>query len=149
MLPGRDYVETARECNLYGAHATTIDVAGIGLREQPDNPMLYVYRAAAYDEFGRSAEAAADCEAAIRLDPHGHAAVLALITLALVREREGDGAGALDAAARAIAIEPADREAHACLGTVRAWHGDYLAAWPELECHWLPERLQFRQRFPI
>jgi tetratricopeptide (TPR) repeat protein len=148
MLPGRDYVETARFCNAYGAHATTIDVVRIALTEQPGNPMLYVYRAAAYDEFGRSEEAAADCEAAIRLDPNGHAAVLALITLALVRERLGDRAGALDAAARAVAIEPNDREAHACLGTLRAWHGDYPAAWAELECHWLPERLQFRQRFP-
>lgn len=147
MLPGRDYVETARFCNAYGAHATTIDAVRIGLTEQPDNPLLYVYRAAAYDEFGRSEEAVADCESAIRLDPHGHAAALALITLALVRERLGDGPGALAAAERAVAIEPHDREAHACLGTIRAWHGDYPAAWPELECHWLPERLQFRQRF--
>lgn len=143
-----DYVEAARFCNRYGAHATTIEAVRVGLTLQPDNPMLYVYRAAAYDEFGRSAEAAADCEAAIRLDPHGHPAVLALITLALVREREGDHAGALAAARQAIAIDPNDREAHACLGTVMAWHGEYPAAWPELECHWLPERVQVGRRFP-
>jgi len=148
MWKALDYVDAARFCNAHGAHATTIDAVRIGLTLHPDNPMLYVYRAAAYDEFGRSAEAVADCEAAIRLDPQGHAAVLALITLALVRERLGDRAGALEAATRAIAVEPNDREAHACLGTILAWHGEYRAAWPELECHWLPERLQFRQRFP-
>jgi tetratricopeptide (TPR) repeat protein len=82
-----DYVEAARFCNAYGAHATTIDACRIGLSLDPANPMLYVYRAAAYDEFGRSEEAIADCEAAIRLDPHGKPAILALITLALVRER--------------------------------------------------------------
>jgi hypothetical protein len=143
-----DYVNAARFCNAHGAHATTIDACRIGLSLDPDNAMLYVYRACAYDEFGQSAEAVADCEAAIRLDPDGPAAVLALITLALVREREGDSAGALAAARSAIAIEPADREAHAALGTLLAWHGDYAAAWPELECHWLDERIQFRQRFP-
>jgi tetratricopeptide (TPR) repeat protein len=143
-----DYVEAARFCNAYGAHATTIDACRIGLSLDPDNPMLYVYRAAAFDEFGRSAEAIADCEAAIRLDPHGKPAVLALITLALVHERLGDHAAALAAAQNAIAIDPAERQAHAVLGTVRAWHGEYPAAWPELECHWLPERMQFRARFP-
>ena len=148
MKESLDYVDVARFCNAHGAHATTIDAVRIGLTLQPDNPMLYLYRAAAYDEFGRSAEAIADCEAAIALDPQGHAAVLALITLALVRERLGDHAGALAAAGRAIALEPNDREAHAALGTLRAWHGDYPAAWAELECHWLPERMQFRQRFP-
>jgi tetratricopeptide (TPR) repeat protein len=143
-----DYVEAARFCNAYGAHATTIDACRIGLSLDPANPMLYVYRAAAYDEFGRSEEAIADCEAAIRLDPHGKPAILALITLALVRERLHDHAAALAAARNAIAIDPADREARAVLGTVRAWHGEYPAAWLELECHWLPERMQFRARFP-
>ena len=148
MWKALDYVDAARFCNAHGAHATTIDACRIGLSLDPDNAMLHVYRACAFDEFGRSAEAVADCEAAIRLDPGGHAAVLALITLALVRERQGDGAGALAAARSAIAIEPADREAHAALGTLLAWHGEYAAAWPELECHWLDERLQFRRRFP-
>jgi hypothetical protein len=143
-----DYVNAARFCNAHGAHATTIDACRIGLELAPDNVMLYVYRACAYDEFGRSDEAVADCESAIRIAPGGHAAVLALITLALVRERQGDHAAALAAAQRAIAIEPADREAHAALGTLRAWHGEFPAAWPELECHWLDERMQFRQRFP-
>jgi hypothetical protein len=110
--------------------------------------MLHVYRAVAYDEFGRSAEAVADCEAALRLAPAGRVAVLALITLALVRERLGDTAGALAAAREAIAMEPAEREAHAALGTLLAWHGAYPAAWPELECHWIDERMQFMQRFP-
>jgi tetratricopeptide (TPR) repeat protein len=143
-----DYAEAARFCNAHGAHATTIDACRIGLSLTPDDPMLYVYRACAYDEFGQLAEAAADCAAALRLAPRGPAAVLALITLALVRERLGDHAGALEAATTAIATEPADREAHALLGTLLAWHGDYPAAWPELECHWLDERIQFRQRFP-
>lgn len=143
-----DYADIARYCNQYGAHATTIDACRIGLSLDPKNAMLHVYRACAYDEFGRSAEAIADLEAALQLEPGGHTAVLALITLALVRERIGDPAGAREAATRAIAIEPADREAHSCLGTLLAWHGDYPAAWPELECHWLPERLRYRQRFP-
>jgi tetratricopeptide (TPR) repeat protein len=143
-----DYADAARFCNAHGAHATTIDACRVGLSLDPDNAMLYVYRACAYDEFGQLAEAVADCEAAIRLAPRGPAAVLALVTLALVRERLGDFAGALEAAQDAIAIEPADREAHAALGTLRAWHGDYRAAWPELECHWLDERMQFLQRFP-
>ena len=142
------YVNAARFCNAHGAHATTIDACRIGLSLDPDNALLYVYRACAYDEFGRSQEAVADCEAAIRLDPEGRAAVLALITLALVRERQGDHAAALAAAEHAIAIEPADREAHAALGTLGAWHGDYPAAWSELECHWLDERIQVHQRFP-
>jgi hypothetical protein len=143
-----DYAESARFCNAHGAHATTIDVCRIGLAREPDNAMLYVYRACAYDEFGRSSEAIADCEAALRLEPRGPAAVPALITLALVHERLGNVAAALEAARAAIAIEPADREAHAALGTLLAWHGDYPAAWPELECHWLDERMHFRQRFP-
>jgi tetratricopeptide (TPR) repeat protein len=148
MWKALDYADVARFCNSYGAHATTIDACRIGLSLDPDNAMLYVYRACAYDEFGRLPEAVADCEAAIRLDPRGPGAVLALITLALVRERQGDSPAALEAAHAAIAIEPADREAHAVLGTLRAWHGDYPAAWPELECHWIDERMQFRQRFP-
>jgi hypothetical protein len=143
-----DYVDAARFCNAHGAHATTIDACRIGLSLDPDNAMLYVYRACAYDEFGQLAEAVSDLETALRLDPRGPAAVPALITLALVRERLGDFSGALAAAGEAIAIEPADREAHAALGTLRAWHGDYPAAWPELECHWLDERMQFRRRFP-
>jgi hypothetical protein len=143
-----DYVDAARFCNAHGAHATTIDACRIGLSLDPDNAMLYVYRACAYDEFGQLAEAVADLETALRLAPRGPAAVPALITLALVRERLGDFSGALAAAGNAIAIEPADREAHAALGTLRAWHGDYPAAWPELECHWLDERVQFRRRFP-
>jgi hypothetical protein len=143
-----DYADIARFCNASGAHATTIDACRIGLSIAPDDAMLHVYRAAAYDELGQGTEAVADCEAAVRLDPRGHAAVLALITLALVRERAGDAAGALAAAGAALAISPADHEAHALLGTLRAWHGDYPAAWPELECHWLDERLQFMRRFP-
>ena len=143
-----DYADIARFCNGAGAHATTIDACRIGLSLDPKNAMLHVYRACAYDEFGRSAEAIADCEAALQLEPGGSTAVLALITLALVRERLGDHGGALAAAARAIALEPADREAHALLGTLRAWHGDYPAAWPELECHWLAERVRYAQRFP-
>jgi hypothetical protein len=106
-----------------------------------------VYRAAAYDEFGRSGEAMADCLRAIELAPKSDAAVLALITLALVRERIGDAQGAFDAARTAIEIDPAGRESHAVLGTLLAWHGAYPAAWPELECHWLDERITFMQRF--
>jgi hypothetical protein len=143
-----DYADIARFCNAGGAHATTIDACRIGLSLDPENPMLYVYRACAYDELGQLAEAVADCEAALRFAPRGPAAVYALITLALVRERLGDHPGALAAAEQAIAIEPADREAHAALGTLLAWHGDYPAAWPELECHWLDERIAFLQRFP-
>jgi len=143
-----DYADIARFCNAHGAHETTLDACRIGLSLDPENAMLYVYRACAYDELGRSSEAVVDCERAIELAPTGHPAVLASITLALVRERLGDPAGALAAAEAAIAISPADREAHAALGTLRAWHGDYRAAWPELECHWLDERLQFMQRFP-
>jgi tetratricopeptide (TPR) repeat protein len=143
-----DYAEAARVFNAYGEHASTIDACRIGLGENPNDPMLYVYRACAYDEFGQSAQAAADCATALRLAPSGRAAVFALITLALVRERQGDHAGAIDAAMTAISTEPADREAHALLGTLRAWHGDYPAAWPELECHWLDERIRFRERFP-
>ena len=143
-----DYADIARFCNAHGRHETTIDACGVGLSLDPGNAMLYVYRACAYDEFGRSSEALADCERALELAPSGHPAVLASITLALVRERLGDPAGALAAAEAAIALSPADREAHAVLGTLRAWHGDYPAAWPELECHWLAERLQFMQRFP-
>ena len=142
-----DFVEAARFCNASGAHATTIDAVRLGLAADPGNPMLYVYRACAYDEFGRSAEAIADCEAALRLDPHGAAGVLALITLALVRDRTGDAIGAFDAARAAIALDPASREAHAVLGTLLAWHGAYPAAWPELECHWIRERMTFMQRF--
>jgi hypothetical protein len=143
-----DYEDAARFCNAGGAHATTIDACRIGLALHPANAMLHVYRACAYDELGQLPEAVADCEAALALEPRGRAAVFALITLALVRERLGDSAGALAAALTAIALEPADREAHALLGTLRAWHGEYPAAWPELECHWIDERMQFMQRFP-
>jgi hypothetical protein len=110
--------------------------------------MLHVYRACAYDELGQLPGAVADCEAALQLAPSGRIAVFALITLALVRERLGDSTGARAAAHAAIALEPADREAHAALGTLLAWHGEYPAAWPELECHWLDERMYFMRRFP-
>jgi hypothetical protein len=143
-----EYADVARFCNANGAHATTIDACRVGLSLHPDDPMLFVYRACAYDELGRLPEAVADCEAALRLAPRGQTAVLAHITLALVRERLGDHTGALEAVANAIAAEPADREAHALRGTLLAWRGDYPAAWPELECHWLDERLRFRERFP-
>jgi hypothetical protein len=147
MEAALDFVEAARFCNASGAHATTIDVVRLGLQRDPDNSLLYVYRACAYDEFGRSAEAIADCESALRLDPAGPAGVLALITLALVRERSGEHAAALAAAEAAIALDPAGRESHAVRGTLLAWHGRYRAAWPELECHWIAERVSFMQRF--
>jgi Glycosyltransferase family 9 (heptosyltransferase)/Tetratricopeptide repeat len=143
-----DYADVARFSNAHGAHATTIDAVRVGLTLDPDNAMLYVYRACAYDEFGRSDEAIADCQTALRLDPQGRAGILALMTLALVRERIGDPDGALAAAQQAIAIDPADREAHSLLGTLLAWRGAWRAAWPELECHWIDERIAFRQRFP-
>ena len=143
-----NFVEAARFCNAIGAHATTLDAVRLGLSADPGNPMLYVYRACAYDEFGRSAEAIADCEAALALDPHGDAGVLALITLALVRERIGEPEAAFAAARAAIALDPAGHESHATLGTLLAWHGAYPAAWPELECHWIRERVTFMQRFP-
>jgi hypothetical protein len=143
-----DYADVARFSNAHGAHATTIDAVRVGLSLDPDNAMLYVYRACAYDEFGRSAEAIADCETALRLEPQGRTAILALMTLALLRERIGDGDGALAAARQAIAIDPSDREAHSLLGTLLAWRGAWAAAWPELECHWIDERVAFRQRFP-
>src|ERR1019366_8087675 len=98
MWQALDYADVARFCNAHGAHATTIDACRIGLSLTPDDPMLYVYRACAYDELGQLAEAVADCEAALSLTPRGPAAVFALITLALVRERLGDHAGGLHAA---------------------------------------------------
>jgi tetratricopeptide (TPR) repeat protein len=143
-----NFVEAARFCNAGGAYATTIDAVRLGLAADPRNPMLYVYRACAYDEFGRSAEAIADCEAALTLDPCGDAGVLALITLALVRERIGESEAAFAAARAAISHDPTGRESHAVLGTLLAWHGAYIAAWPELECHWIRERISFMQRFP-
>lgn len=148
MARSLDYADAARFCNGQGAYTTTIDACRIGLSLDPGNAMLHVYRAVAYDELGRLPEAIADCEAALAIAPRGGPAVFAWITLALVRERLGDTAAALDAARSAIALEPADREAHALLGTLLAWHGDYSAAWPELECHWLDERIAFRRRFP-
>ena len=143
-----DFAEAARFSNACGAYETAIEACRIGLARDPAHAMLHVYRACAYDDLGRLDEAVADCEAALRVEPRGHTAVLALITLALLRERLGDPGGALTAARAAIALEPAEREAHALLGTLLSWHGDYAAAWPELECHWLDERLQFRRRFP-
>jgi hypothetical protein len=148
MWKALDYVDVARFCNANGAHATTIDAVRTGLTLDPDNAMLYVYRAVAYDEFGRSDEALADCETAIRLAPGTAAAALAGITLTLVRERIGDTAGAIAAANAAIAVDPANHETHAVLGTILAWHGVYPAAWPELECHWIEERVACMQRFP-
>jgi tetratricopeptide (TPR) repeat protein len=148
MWQALDYADVARFCNANGAPATTIDACRIGLSLHPGDPMLHVYRACAYDELGRLDEALADCEAALRLAARGPAAVFALITLALVRERLGDHGGALEAARAAIVLEPNDREAHALLGTLLAWHGVYPAAWAELECHWLDERIHFKQRFP-
>src|ERR1019366_2917202 len=103
MWQALDYADVARFCNANGAHATTIDACRIGLTLHPDDPMLYVYRACAYDELGLSAEAVADCEAALRLASSGPAAVFALITLALLRERLGDHAGAVEAAQTTIA----------------------------------------------
>jgi hypothetical protein len=143
-----DFEAAARFANACGAYTTTIDACRVGLARNPANAMLHVYRACAYDELDRLDEAVADCEAALRIAPRAHSAVLALITLALVRERRADRAGALTAARAAIALEPDERDAHAALGTLLAWHGDWPAAWPELECHWLDERLTFRKRFP-
>ena len=110
--------------------------------------MLYVYRAVAYDELGRLPEALLDLYAALEIAPAGPIAVHARVTLALVRRRIGDLAGALDAAREAIATEPNDREAHALLGTLLAWNADYPAAWPELECHWLDERITYMAAYP-
>jgi tetratricopeptide (TPR) repeat protein len=148
MWRSLDYADIARFCNAHGEHATTIEACRVGLSLDPGDPMLFVYRACAYDELGRVPEAIADCEAALALPARGRSAVLALVTLALLRERAGDPDGAIAAAQAAIAREPADREAHAVLGTLLAWHGDFAAAWPELECHWLDERIRYRQRFP-
>ena len=57
MQKALDYENIARFCNAHGEHATTIDACRIGLSLDPANAMLHVYRACAYDEFGRSAEA--------------------------------------------------------------------------------------------
>lgn len=148
MQQAPDYENVARLCNAYGRHADTFAVCAAGLARDPGNAMLHVYRACAHDEFGRSAEAIADLEAALRLAPRGPVAIQALITLALVREREGDRDAAFAAIGRALALDPADREAHAAFGTLLARHGAYPRAWAELEFHHLDERVRYHKRFP-
>jgi tetratricopeptide (TPR) repeat protein len=146
--PGFDFAAAARFCNELGAYSTTIDLCRLGLARDPADAMLLVYRAVAHDELGASDDAARDLDAALARTADATTIVRARVSQALVRERLGDPAGALAAAEAAIAADPADPEGYAVRGTLRAWHGAWRDAWPDLEFHAGVERAAMRARFP-
>jgi hypothetical protein len=146
--PEFDFAAAARFCNELGAYPTTIDLGRLGLAREPANAMLLVYRAVAHDELGATAAAAADLDAALAVATDAETIVRARVSQALVRERLGDAAGARASAAAAIAAGPSDPEAYAVRGTLRAWHGEWRAAWPDLVHHWQAENATMRARFP-
>jgi hypothetical protein len=142
-----DYSDLARFCSAAGKHIVALQACDIGMRMHGRDPMLLVRRAQALDGLGRLESAIACCAEALRLNPEPSVTALAGAVLALALERQGSPRAALDAAAIAVAADPASVEAHCALGNVLAWHGDWERAWPELECHWLEERAEMRERF--
>jgi hypothetical protein len=151
MLPSlwthADYADVARFCLQAGKHAVALEACEIGLRLRPGDAMLLVRRAQAYDALGDFDGAIAGCEAALALEPSPAVASLAAGVLTLALQSRGRTADALRAARRAIAAVPHALEARCAYGNVLAWSGDLIAAWPELECHWLDERRYVRERF--
>jgi hypothetical protein len=142
-----DYEDVARFCSSAGRHAAALDACEIGLRLRGPDAALLVRRAQAHDGLGDYAAAIADCEAALALDPEPRVAVNAWVTLAYAHESDGQMMDACEAALRGIAIAPNRIEGHCAYGNVLARAGDLAPAWPQLECHWLAERIRYQQRF--
>lgn len=142
-----DYADVARFCSAAGKHAVALDACAIGMRLHGRTPELLVRRALANDGLGRYDLAIAECVEALEADPAPDVAALAGAALTLALASAGSAQAALDAARLAISAAPDAIEPHCAYGNVLAWSGDWRAAWPELECHWLTERAAARTRF--
>ena len=69
------------------------------------------------------------------------------MTLALALESIDQTAAALDAARAAVTLTPDDAVPHCAFGNLLAWNGFLTEAWPEIECHWIGERIDMQRRF--
>ena len=142
-----DYADVARFCSTAGRHTVALDACAIGMRLHGRTPELLVRRAQANDALGRFDLAIAECVEALKAAPAPAVAAVAAATLTLALESAGSTRAALDTARLTIADTPDAIEPHCAYGDVLARHGDWAAAWPELECHWLSERASMRKRF--
>jgi hypothetical protein len=142
-----DYDDLARFCMERGRYHSALAACNMGLETHGRNPALLVRRAQIYDALENYGGAIADCRAALRLNPPAHVGAIVQTTLALALESIDQAAAALDAARAAIALAPDDVIPHCAYGNLLAWHGQLAAAWPEVECHWIQERIGFQRRF--
>jgi len=142
-----DYADVARFCSAAGKHTAAMEACVLGLGLLPGDPLLLVRCAEAHDGLGEYEQAIAAARAALDAKPAPAIAAAAGTALALALESSGAFAAAREAALAAVTAAPDDRAAHAVLGSLLAWHGELAAAWPELECHWLDERIALGRRF--
>jgi len=142
-----DYDDLARFFMAGGKYASAVAACNIGLGVHGRNPELLVLRAQAHDAQENYGAAIADCRQALRLGPSARVGALAEVTLALALESIDQTAAALDAARAAIGLAPDEAIPHCAYGNLLAWHGELTAAWLEIECHWIAERVAFQRRF--
>ena len=141
-----DYDDLARFFIEAGKYLAAVEACNIGLTVRRE-PRLLVRRAQAHDALDNYGAAIADCREALRRSPAPRIGALAETTLALALESIDQTPAALDAARAAIALAPDEVAPHCAYGNLLAWHGDLAAAWPEIECHWIAERIAFQRRF--
>ncbi len=111
------------------------------LHDHPDDPAIYLDRAAALADAGDFAGAVADCDAAVRLDPDGEVALVCRGNF-LASSGELDRAMAdFDAA---IGLDPGYALAHYSRGFTAALNGDARRALADLD-----EAIRLDPRDPI
>jgi serine/threonine-protein kinase len=100
------------------------------LRDHPDDPAIYLDRAAALAEAGDFPAAVADCDAAIRLDPESE---VAHVCRGNFLTSAGNLDGALAAFDRAIELDPGYALAHYSRGFTSVLKGDSRRALADLD----------------
>ncbi len=107
-----------------------VAIFGEELRDHPDDPAIYLDRAAALAEAGDLAAAVADCDAAIRLDPESE---VARVCRGNFLASSGDLDRALADFDEAIRLDPGYALAHHARGFTAALQGDARRALADLD----------------
>jgi tetratricopeptide (TPR) repeat protein len=118
-----------------------VAIFGEELRDHPDDPAIYLDRAAALAESGDLAAAVADCDAAIRLDPESE---VAHVCRGNFLASSGDLDRALADFDEAIRLDPGYALAHYSRGFTAVLKGDARRALTDLD-----EAIRLDQRDPV
>jgi hypothetical protein len=141
-----DHANLAESLLNKGSYSAAIAACEVGLQRSPENLFLRICLGRAYDGLGRPAEALAECDRVLEVQPAGDLASAANVLKALVYTSLGDGDAAFAAARRALELAPDDVHAHCLIGSVMAWHGYLEEALAFIEWNWIEEQLECNVR---